>query len=780
MSHDTDTRNAVRAALAPGAGTAADRLAALLPDHILRRDAEVGGPLAALVAVLAEQLDAVDDDLTQLYDDWFIETAADWVVAYLGDLVGYRPTGGYEEALAAGDEAARRLAAWLAPRRDVADTVAARRRKGTLPQLESVAVNGAGWPARADEPGRRLSGSQPVRFYPGDPAAVRQRLATAGRTVDVRNGGALELLGTPFDELAHVTEMPRPSTEFGGSRRSGRYHPAAVMLDVWRLGSYSITKAPAYCIDRARNLYTFSILGNDTPLVTAPQPERSPDQIATAENVPEPIRRRALRDRLTDVYGPGKSLAIWRDNSSQPIPPAAIVVADLSDWRYRPRREQVAVDPLLGRIAFGSRHAPRRGVWVSYHYAFGAELGGGEYPRPLADPPTADEVRIYRVGPGHRYRRITDAYEQWQRDRPAVRRAVIEITDGGAYQEQLEFVLRPGDDLEVRAADGVRPVLRLLDWYSNRPDALQIRGRDRDAAEDDSADDADDYPAGDEIDSPPSSSSSLASSSSQLASSQSQLTSSQSLRRPSKNLAAPRFLLDGLVITGRGLSVTGPLGAVTLRHCTLVPGWSLEPDCSPAHPQEPSLVCENTTACVQIERSIVGSIVVIADEVRTDPLTVRLIGSVLDATGPDRAALSAPDCGLAHVRLTLRDTTVFGEIHTHAVELGENSILTGRLRVARRGEGCLRFCFLPLGSRSPRRFHCEQRARPQFTSTRYGDAGYTQLGPGCPVEIVRGADDGAELGVLHALYQPQRADNLAARILEYVPAGSTAGLTFVS
>jgi len=49
-----------------------------------------------------------------------------------------------------------------------------------------------------------------------------------------------------------------------------------------------------------------------------------------------------------------------------------------------------------------------------------------------------------------------------------------------------------------------------------------------------------------------------------------------------------------------------------------------------------------------------------------------------------------------------------------------------------------------------------------------------------PAEIVRGADDGAELGVTHALYQPQRADTLAARILEYVPAGSAAGLHFVN
>ena len=55
------------------------------------RDAELGEPLRALLRVIAEQVDLVDDDIAQLYENWFIETCEDWVVPYLGDLVGYRP-----------------------------------------------------------------------------------------------------------------------------------------------------------------------------------------------------------------------------------------------------------------------------------------------------------------------------------------------------------------------------------------------------------------------------------------------------------------------------------------------------------------------------------------------------------------------------------------------------------------------------------------------------------------------------------------------------------------
>jgi hypothetical protein len=718
-----------------------ERLYELLPRYLRARDADVGEPLRALLAVITEQVDLVQDDIERLYDNWFIETSEDWAVPYLGDLVGYRLLGGYQEALSARGtataEAVARLAARLAPRRDVADTVANRRRKGTLTLLEEASASVAEWPARAVEFLPLLSSTQPVRLYAGGAEAVKRRgLAAGGRLVDLRRGDLLDLAGTAFDPLAHGVE----ALGIGSRRRQGRYAPQDVGLFVWRLKPYSVTHAPAYCVDRARNQYTFSILGNDVPLVTKPVPATG--RAATEENLPLFIRRRALNDRFADFYGPGKSFAIWRGPGSDPVPPADIVVADLSGWTYRPKRHQIVVDPVLGRIVFGARHAPRRGVWVTYHYAFSDDMGGGEYPRTVTAGP-----RVYGVGPGQDFERITAAYEQWKNDNAdgGVPEAIIEITDSGAYQEQLEFVLEPGDRLEVRAANGVRPVLRLLDWYSNRPDSLQIRGNP--------PEENDDRPLG-------------------------------------------RITLDGLLITGRGLSVTGPVGAVTIRHCTLVPGWSLEPHCEPSHPEEPSLVLEGTTACVQVERSIIGTILVITSEVCADPLPIHLIDSVLDATDAGREALSAPDCRHANAILHVQRSTVIGEVFTHAVRLAENSIFDGCVNVARRGDGCVRFCYVPPGSRTPRRYHCQPdlaiaatpdqrdlviaRVQPRFTSTRYGTPGYAQLSPHCPVEISRGAEDGSEMGVFHDLFQPQRADNLLARLTEFTPAGSEAAVLAVS
>ncbi|MFF6880822.1 polymer-forming cytoskeletal protein [Streptomyces sp. NPDC012474] len=709
-----------------------DGLADLLPRWHRLRDAEEGEPLRALLAVIAEQIDRVRDGVQQGYEDLFVETAAPWVLPYLGDLVGYRTLPGYERVLTTGlhDGGRAALAEAVAPRRDVAATVAGRRRKGTLHLLEELSEQVANWPARAVELSRQVAHTQPVKLY-----GTGTHRGERGRLTDLRDGAELALGGGPFANSARTVDVRRAESR----HRQGGWTPAGVALFVWRLKAYALTRSPAYCIDRARNLYTFSILGNDTPLVTKPFPEPSPTlphsrlrssggtPTATVDNVPAFVTRRLLHDRLLDYYGPGKSFVIRRDGEDNPVPPSDIVVADLSDWRYRPKRGQVAVDPELGRIAFGSRSAPRQGVWVDYHYAFAADMGGGEYERDREPRPDA---AFYRVGPGQPHRQIMDAYRAWQHDRRAGRTGpdgIIEITHSGAYQEQLDFDLDPGDRLELRAAQGTRPVIRLLDWYSNRPDALNIR-----AVSDDCA--------------------------------------------PHER---PRVVLDGLLVAGRGINVTGAMGAVVVRHSTLVPGWSLEPECDPHSPEEPSIVLDHTTGCLQIEHSILGTIEVMGDEVGEDPLDIHIRDSVLDATADGREALSAPDCRHAHAVLHLHRTTVYGEIRTHAVRIAENSVFTGRLHVARRGIGCLRYSSVPTGSRTPRRHRCAD-TKPLFTSQRYGTPWYGLLADRGPEEIRRGADDGAEMGAFHDLYRPQREDGLRARLAEYTPAGTDAGIFFVT
>jgi hypothetical protein len=363
-------------------------------------------------------------------------------------------------------------------------------------------------------------------------------------------------------------------------------------------------------------------------------------------------------------------------------------------------------------------------------------MGGGEYRRPVEPaPPPA----LYRADPGPGDRGdspIMEAIGRWREDKardPQRREAVIELT-GGEYREQVEIQLDAGDRLTLRAAQGTRPVLRLLDYYSNRPDAMRITGTEASGQND-----------------PP-----------------------------------PRIVLDGLLVTGRGLRVSGPVGQVVVRHCTLVPGWALDAHCQPMYESEASLELDNTPACLQVERSIIGTILVSRDP-RTEPGPVFISDSIVDATRASLPAFTGPGGRHAPAVLNARRVTVIGEIRVHAVGLVENSILHGEVRVARRQSGCIRFCWLPADSGTPQRFHCQPelsgepaRVVPCFTSTRYGTPGYAQLALSCATEISRGADDGSEMGTFHDLFQPQRTDNLRLRLDEYIPAGCDAGLIFVT
>jgi hypothetical protein len=137
----------------------------------------------------------------------------------------------------------------------------------------------------------------------------------------------------------------------------------------------------------------------------------------------------------------------------------------------------------------------------------------------------------------------------------------------------------------------------------------------------------------------------------------------------------------------------------------------------------------------------------------------------------------------------MRRSTVFGQMQVHSVELAENSIFMGKLYAVRRGIGCVRFCYVTPGSRTPRRFRCQpdlvgaaeqDRVRPEFTSVRYGTPGYCQLALSCAIEIRQGADDGSEMGVFHDLFQPQREAMLRARLNEFTPAGMESGIIFAN
>src|SRR5262249_55489697 len=224
-------------------------------------------------------------------------------------------------------------------------------RKGTVRLLEDLASAMTGWPSRAVEFYRLLSVTQNINYLHLD----------RGFTVDVRDGDALENIGTAFNELASNVDVRRVNS---------RHFPGApnipdVGVYLWRLRPYSVTMTPAYCYEQASpNCFLFSVLGNDTPLFTRPRVStgRQPGEL----DLPIPIRSRSFETQDVEqkpgsttsgvpfYYGAGKSMQIWTGTTSptKAVAPKQIVPADLSNWSYVPDSKNVAVDPVLGRIVF--------------------------------------------------------------------------------------------------------------------------------------------------------------------------------------------------------------------------------------------------------------------------------------------------------------------------------------------------------------------------------------------------------------------------------------------
>lgn len=157
-----------------------DRLYELLPAIYRRRDTEQGYPLHDLLRIVDEQAQVVESDLAQLYDSWFIEVCPDWVVPYLGELVGYRPVQAADAPDQSQSASTRQLNRPLVARREVADALGYRRRKGTLALLEQLANDVAGWPARAVEFGLLLVQTRRLITYISN-RAIRLTCTTAMR-----------------------------------------------------------------------------------------------------------------------------------------------------------------------------------------------------------------------------------------------------------------------------------------------------------------------------------------------------------------------------------------------------------------------------------------------------------------------------------------------------------------------------------------------------------------------------------------------------------------------
>ena len=126
----------------------------------------------------------IDENLRELYDNWFIETCEPWVVPYLGELLRVRSI----KDLGTGSSSTRAY---------VDQPLRYSRRKGTIAVIEELARDVTNWQARAGEFFLQLDWTQHLNH-------VR---SSHHRCPDLRDVGRLRRIDGPFDSVAHTVDV---------------------------------------------------------------------------------------------------------------------------------------------------------------------------------------------------------------------------------------------------------------------------------------------------------------------------------------------------------------------------------------------------------------------------------------------------------------------------------------------------------------------------------------------------------------------------------------------
>ncbi len=757
---------------------ASDRLYDLLPAVYRERDAAEGWPLRALMEIIGEQAELVRSDIDGLWDDLFIETCRPWVIPYIGDLVGndllFDATRVDEPRTAEElfpDLTGRDLRPAIATRvrTDVARTISYRRRKGTVPMLEQLAGDVTGWPAHAVEFFQLLGWNQHL-----------DHLRAQCQWTDVRSVDRMDRIDGAFDGVMHTVDVRPPGP------LDGRHNIRNIGFFLWRLRSYPLRLVPARAAGPAWRFH-LSPLGNPAPLFTRWRPGGDESGRSTELTVAGPIRPALfsldldgyrlmppLRPDFSELYGlfdasaaaPAMetcaecSLTVFVDGTpvtlaADPNSPidqfvAQIVCRRLDPWpAARPAGRVVEVDVEHGRLAVGDGYSANPVVDVNFHYGFSADLGGGPYDR-----------RRWLVRPD---------LPNWVRKEvqeggvaPRYARVTDALTDfeNDPQRRNWKVSILDSRTYELPVTLTVGPGRHLVIESADRERPLLVT--------------------------PPA---------------------------PDRGLEVTgggELTISGTAVEG-WLHLTGDIARLRLLHATLVPGRRLDGQGQPAV-KGPSVLAEagapgalvNTGLRFQAAFSIMGPL-----QLPEAAKGAWLLDSIVDGVGG--IALSAGGTR-AGPPSWLERATILGGSYFKELTLASDCAFADVVDTTRTQAGCVRFSFVPPGSRTPQRYRCQpdhaaelavQAAldadpgltparkkqigdlidgwlRLSFTTEAYGLPAYCQLAIGCPAEIRTGAADGSEMGAFCHLRQPQREGNLRIRLQEYLPFGLDPALIYVT
>jgi hypothetical protein len=743
-----------------------ERLYQNLPAIYRLRDSAEGEPLRALLAVIERELELVEADIQGLYENWFVETADEWVLPYIGDLLGVAPLHTIESA------------GVYSSRASVANTIRYRRRKGTAAVLEQLARDVTNWRARVVEFFQLLGTTQHVNHV--RPWNHRTpHLRSPARDASAQDGAnRLELVDTPFTNATRTAEVRRIASG------RGRWNIPNLGVFLWRLQAYPLRRVTARPVsDPVDSRFWFHPVGIDAPLFNRPQTETAISHLAEEHNVPGPLRRRALYDDLvayrealistegareSTYFGVQPVLQIHLNGQDTPLLPEEITICDLSHWDApgwtppasqsftradgTPFSTQAGVDPALGRLVVLDGVSGVTSVEVSYAYGFSSDLGGGPYNRSESLEDFAFDDVTWQLGvsqtatavPGEIVNSLTEAVNLWNAQ-PAGTVGVIAILDSRTYEENLQGAQA------IQIPERSKLLIIAADWPAQPVPGLsgvtqRVVGKITPALL------------------------------------RPHLLGNLSVRgtASASETSQGALWVNGLLIEGRLRVLIGNLGTLNLSDCTIVPGaGDLRVNPSAAN------TTENDQLAVEIRRSILGAV-----DLPDSVPHLRCRDTILQpVSGP---AIEAPG---SHA--IIKASTVSGPVAVRSLEASD-AIFTAPVVAEQRQIGCVRFSHVPGGSRTPRRYRCqpdlalkdvtdpdqERRIRaylmPILTADEYGDPAYMQLDQAVAEAVFTGGSDGAEMGAFNHLKQALREANLRQVLKEYLRFGLEAGIFYVT
>lgn len=752
-----------------------------LPEVYRSSDAEQSPPypLRAYLGAVEEAFGALHEDISRLYDNLFIDTCEDWVVPYLADLLGTTHLKGDPRTL----------------RADVADTIALRRRKGTLGAIERLAADLSGWACRAVEMRENLGWRQHLNHQRPDAGGlppwgnerIDRFVVRRGGTAPIRDPASLALLGTPFDNFAYTADV-KPAVE-----DVRRINLPNLAIFLWRLEAYQwpaqlplvkgvsdlgvqpaplarfVIRLDLHPLDRPVRLFNIGRRAGVADSLTQPDAVPGPmldARITTGSQAGHPEAYVRI-DFFDDAGTPITGLDLEDVGLNVFLPQSARVALTGVEWRMRGdnlcawesglRRPvavgELVIDPDIGRLLIGLADEAQRDalvtaqgsafvplLYTSFTYASPGPVGAHPVVRTQVDR-TGMEVREASALPGG-----TPLQTQMAGLDTATQPVLVEIQDSLAHPLDIAALagtsvdgsvsLRLAQSLTLRAADGHRPVLLLAQPLSFRP---------VDAA--------------------------------------------------AATTEAPMVRLEGIEIAagpgfpaGAALIERAALARLEIVGCTLAPGGHSLRDDSRA-PLQGGMRLANgygfsaqadidkfvPTPDIVIQRSIVGALA-IDDRYRVD-ISDSIVDAGLGVDDPPNggfAIAAATDAANAWgAPLAFQGLTCFGPVRVSAVG-GAGGIFTQRFEVLDNQHGCIKWSwFSGDADRLPPNHFCLHApdARLAFTSERFNDPGYAQLSRGSDSRIrTRGPDDD-EMGAYGFLLEAHKWTNLQVRFREFMPLG---------